>query len=247
MWSRFIPPVVAIAFVDIAIVGLHDLLKVVLHRVCKRNQAFFVVVEIERLRLYERANIMLGKRTGNLMRPIGTETQLSQGGSAKLNRRSKCLPLIDICTCLDQGVSVRPVPRPRENLELREVLLNCLGALNRHLFVVDRKDEELCPFRTGGSQQVDPGRIPVVDFVAIFSDELDLMGIVIEHGRADTLRVKHSRHNLAKAAIPRDDNRIAFVLDRIGFVWFAQAREAGLDQAFVNGNYPGTPLLTARG
>ena len=39
---------------------------------------------------------------------------------------------------------------------------------------------------------------------------------------------------MAKAAIPRDDNRIAFVLDRIGFVWFAQEREAGLDQAFVN-------------
>ena len=70
-----LPALIVFMFVDVKIVGLHYLIEIILHRVRKRDQTLFVVVEIERFN--ERASIVFGEHTCDFVGPIGAKTQLA--------------------------------------------------------------------------------------------------------------------------------------------------------------------------
>ena len=66
------------------------------------------------------------------------------------------------------------------------------------------------------SEQIQTGRVPVEDLEAEPSQQLDLVGVVVEDGGAYARREQHPPDDLPEAAEPRDDHPRSFGLDGVG-------------------------------
>ena len=81
--------------------------------------------------------------------------------------------------------------------------------------VVDGIDQQARLARARRAQQVEARRIAVEHLVAELAQQIDLLGIVIEHDGAHAVGEQQAGHDLAEAAEARDDHRIAGFLDLV--------------------------------
>ncbi len=84
-------------------------------------------------------------------------------------------------------------------------------------------------------EQIDPAGVAIEDLIAIFSQHLDLAGILLEDGGAYAVAVQQAPHYLAEAAEARDDHRVLhqlglLVLRHIPLIAIV---EPGLDHPIV--------------
>src|SRR6186713_539835 len=99
------------------------------------------------------------------------------------------------------------VPGARDDRETREMLDYGVHEPDARFGVIDRQHEHLRVLGTSCVQKIEPRRVPVVDAKTEALQELDLIRIVIEHGRPDTTREKEPPDDLTEAPEPRDDDR----------------------------------------
>ena len=81
--------------------------------------------------------------------------------------------------------------------------------------VVDGIDEQARVRRPGGAQQVEARRVAVEHLVAELAQEVDLLGVVIEHDGAHAVGEQQAGHDLPEAPEARDDHRVAGFLDLV--------------------------------
>ncbi len=75
------------------------------------------------------------------------------------------------------------------------------------LDVVDGVHQQPGVARAGGFQQVEPSGVAVEHAIPELAQRIDLVGIVVQHHRADAAREQQTAHDLPEAAEARDDHR----------------------------------------
>ena len=88
---------------------------------------------------------------------------------------------------------------------------------------VDRHDQKLGAHGARGLEQVEARGVPVEQSKSKAPQRLDAVGIVVEHDGLHARRKQEAPDDLSKATEARDDDRRAFVFDRIGFALCAIA------------------------
>src|SRR5208337_3013791 len=99
-------------------------------------------------------------------------------------------------TEVHQLVDMAPVAGPRVNRHMREVRLDELRGLERGVDIVDGEHESARLAGLGRFQNGKPGCIAKIALVAELIDELNLIGIVVEGGEGNSLRIENAAHHL---------------------------------------------------
>jgi hypothetical protein len=124
-------------------------------------------------------------------------------------------------------VPVRDVPRPCHDRDVREVPARNANERQARFDVVDRVHEHA---RAGGArrlEQVAARGVAVEDAEAEVPEDLDVVGIVVEDGRAKAAREEQAADDLPEAAEAREDDRGVLALDGVVGPLVPGARCAG--------------------
>src|SRR4051812_39181284 len=97
---------------------------------------------------------------------------------------------------------------PGQNLQARKFVLNRFDDLESLWFVVDRNDKDLRALCSSRLEQVEPGCVAIERFQSILGDGFYPVRIVIEDGRAKTIRAKKTADDVAEPAEPGEDDWI---------------------------------------
>ncbi len=112
-------------------------------------------------------------------------------------------------------VDVRHVACPRVDLQVREARSHAVDQREAVLHAIDRHHQDAGPLRAGGFEQVHAGGVPVEHLEIVLAQELDLVGIVVQHGHADPLRIEQAADDLAKAAKAGDQHGVVLRRDHV--------------------------------
>ncbi len=126
-----------------------------------------------------------------------------------------------------------PAQRPRQNLQMREVLVQEIDQHERPLFVVDRDDEKARALGSGGAQEVEPGGVAVERRHAEAAEQFHLLLVVIEHGQAKAIRAQQAADDVPEAAEAGEDHGIVVLGNFIRGALRNARGEERLHEAFV--------------
>ena len=125
--------------------------------------------------------------------------------------------------------------RARQNFQAGEFLLHRVNDLERLGFVVDREHEQFGAARAGRFEQIEPGSIAIKRFHPVTAQHFHLVGVVIEHGRAETIRAEKTADDVPEATEAGEDDRIVVLVDFVGRTFGLAFLEQRAHQFFFDG------------
>ena len=99
----------------------------------------------------------------------------------------------------------------RNHVELGKVFPHTIRQRQTVINIINRIDDQRGIFGTGGFQQIKPGGIAVINLVAKFSEQIDLVGIVIQHHHAHAVGQQNASNDLSKSSETCDDYTTGFI------------------------------------
>src|SRR5437762_7365091 len=126
---------------------------------------------------------------------------------------------------IEELIGMGAVEGTCEDLEMREMSKRQLDDLVGLLAVIDGDDEDPGIGSACSMQKIFTRGIAIEDLEAELTQRINLLGIVIEHGRARAIGRKYAPDRHAEPAMPQDDHRRTGLVDPVGFALEAQAFE----------------------
>ncbi len=158
---------------------------------------------------------MTTKLVGLLAGFVGRCAQPLEHPAPRQHRRLERLAFDDGHAACAQLEIVGHVARPRDDLELREVLAREIDERETVADVVDGIDEQRGTQSACRFEQIETRRVAVKHAKAKAPEHLDLIGVVIEHGGADPAREQEAPHHLAEAPEAGHDHLRVVGVDRV--------------------------------
>src|ERR1041385_5529006 len=125
---------------------------------------------------------------------------------AELDRGEPGLALEHLDAEIPQLEHVAHVVGTGDELQSGKVGARNARELSDGIAIIERDDQKVGARRARRMQQIEPRRVAVEHPKAELAGLLDVIGIVVEHGRLVAARVQQPRHYLADTAETRDDD-----------------------------------------